>query len=277
MARVSTNGIETYYDRQGSGPPIVFVHGAIVDGRQWSPQFEGLRDEYTVVTYDVRGHGRTGGSDVARYSINLLADDLHALVTALDLERPVICGLSMGGCIAQVYAARHPDRIAGLVLADTFGPQPIGLSEWLQRVVLLRALVPPVRVLGYERVERAMVWLQERVSGEGVSGEYDQIQQLRSSGQQMSTGEFSKVIHALTSFHETAIELDGIAVPTLVMYGEHDAPFLRRQALSLGVTIPKASVVEVPGAGHVANLDNPSFVTDALQDHLEAIFEAAPE
>ena len=59
----------------------------------------------------------------------------------------------MGGCIAQVFAARHPDRVAGLVLADTFDPDPLSRSEWLQRSVLLRAAVLPVRAHRYERVD----------------------------------------------------------------------------------------------------------------------------
>ena len=59
----------------------------------------------------------------------------------------------MGGCIAQVFATRHPDRVAGLVPADTFGPEPLSRSEWLQRSVLLRAALFPVRAHGYECVD----------------------------------------------------------------------------------------------------------------------------
>ncbi|MCL7418798.1 MAG: alpha/beta hydrolase [Halalkalicoccus sp.] len=98
-----------------------------------------MSDDYTTVAYDVREHGRTGGSARTAYSIGSFADDLDALVTALDLDRPVLCGLSMGGCIAQVYAATYPDRLAGLVLADTFTPDLLTRSEWVQRSLLLRA------------------------------------------------------------------------------------------------------------------------------------------
>ena len=79
---------------------MVFVHGAILDHSQWDPQIEALRTSFTTYAYDVRGHGRTGGSDRGVYSIDLFADDLAAFIDALGLERSVICGLSAGGCIA---------------------------------------------------------------------------------------------------------------------------------------------------------------------------------
>jgi pimeloyl-ACP methyl ester carboxylesterase len=263
MPTVQTNDIETYYERHGSGPPVVFVHGAIVDYTQWEPQMDALSDDYTTIAYDVRGHGRTGGSDRESYSMDLFADDLAALVDALELDRPVVCGLSLGGCVAQVYADRFPDGLSGLVLVDTFGPTPLSSGERVQRR-LLRATIPLVRLFGYQRVERVMVWFQERLS-KGVSGEYESIKAIRETGPTMATEEFAKVIRALARFHETPVGYRSISVPTLVLYGEHDAGFIRQHAPALTDAIRGAEIREVPGAGHASNLDNPEFVTDALR------------
>lgn len=267
MATVRTNDIETYYEQRGDGPSIVFIHGAIVDHSQWEPQLDALSDDYTTIGYDIRGHGRTGGSAEDPYSIGLFAEDLHALITALDLENPILCGLSMGGCVAQVYAASHPDCIAGLILADTFSP---GILDWRERLqfLMLKSTIPPVRVVGYERVEKVMVWLQERIQGKGVSGEYEKIEQLREGAPKMDTNEFSKVIRALTNFHETELDLSAITTPTLILYGEHDAGFIRRHAPKLGEDIPNATVREVPEAGHASNIDNPDFFTSTLREFL---------
>ena len=270
MPTVQTNDIETYYERSGSGPPVVFVHGAIVDYTQWQPQFDALSDDYTTIAYDVRGHGRTGGSDRESYSMDLFSDDLAALVDALELDRPVVCGLSLGGCIAQAYADRYPDRLSGLVLVDTFGPSPLSPGERVQRR-LLRATIPLVRLFDYERVERVMVWLQERLS-KGVSGEYENIEAIRATGPTMATEEFAKVIRALARFHETPVGYRSITVPTLVLYGEHDAGFIRQHAPALADAIRGAKIREVPGAGHASNLDNPEFVTDALRLFLWGIW-----
>ena len=78
------------------------------------------------------------------YSVELFAEDLHALVDALGLDRPVICGLSLGGAIAQVYATRYPDRLSGLVLAATFAPGYVDYRDWIQRSLMS---TPPSRWL----------------------------------------------------------------------------------------------------------------------------------
>ena len=267
MPTIQTDDIETYYERRGDGQPIVFVHGAILDHTQWEPQVETLSEEYTTIVYDVRGHGRTGGSAREAYSIDLFAEDLDTLITALNLDSPVLCGLSTGGCIAQVYAAAHHNQVAGLVLADTFTPELLTRREWLQRSAMLRATVPPVRLVGYERVEKAMVWLQERFQ-RGVSGDYGNIEQLRSEGPKMDTDEFAKVIRAVATFHETALDLSVISVPTLVLHGENEPAFIRRHVPELAGELPNATVREVPGAGHASNLDNPEFFTTAMAEFL---------
>lgn len=267
MPTVATNGIRTHYERRGDGPPIVFVHGAAVDSRQWEPQLDALADGYTVVAYDVRGHGRTGGSAEQSYSVDLFAEDLAALIDALDLDRPIVCGHSTGGCIAQVHAARHAEDLGGLILADTFAPEILSRGEWLQRSLLLRATIPPTRLVGYERVERAMVWLQERVQGEAISGDYDAIRRLREEGPRMTTAEFAKVIRAVVDFADAEIDFGAITLPALVLYGENDAGFVRRHAERFGDALPDATVRSIPDAGHAANLDNSAAFTDAVRSY----------
>lgn len=270
MPTVQTNDIETYYERRGTGPPIVFIHGAILDHTQWTPQLDDLHEEYTTIAYDVRGHGRTGGSAKSSYSIELFAADLDALLTELDLENPILCGLSTGGCIAQVYAAAHSDQLAGLVLADTFTPELSNRREWLQRSALLKATIPAVRLVGYERVERAMVWIRERLSA-GVSGDYERIERLRAEGPKMETAEFAKVIRAVAAFHETEIDLSAITVPTLVLYGEREPAFLQRHARTFSAELPNVNIRTVPAAGHASNLDNPDLFTTALREFITGL------
>ncbi|AFK21514.1 alpha/beta hydrolase (plasmid) [Haloferax mediterranei ATCC 33500] len=271
MAFVRTNDIDTYYEQRGVGPPVVFVHAAILAHSQWEHQVNALSDGYTTITYDIRGHGRTGGSEPASYSVELFADDLAALIAALDLEAPVICGLSLGGCIAQVYAATRPDEVAGIVLAETFTPEIFSRREWFQRSVMLRATIPFVRLIGYGRVETAMVWVQERLSRTKAGGDYEKVEQLREDVPKMNTNEFVKVIRAVAAFHKTEVDLAAISVPTLVLYGEHELPFVKQHAAKLKSKIPNAISREVPGAGHASNLDNPVFFEDALRRFLDGV------
>lgn len=275
MPTVETNGVETYYERRGDGPPVVFVHGGMLDHRQWEPQVAALAGDYETYAYDVRGHGRTGGSALTSYSIELFARDLASLVDALGLDRFALCGTSTGGCVAQVYAARHPERVAALVLADTFTPALSGRAEYLQRSLSLRLAVHPVRLVGYERVERWLVGLYERLHDERASGDYGAVRALRSGGPGMRTGEFAKVARAIAGFHETTVDLAAVAAPTLVLYGEHEPPFLRAHATRFADAIPDVAVREVPDAGHAANLDNPTAFTAALEEFLADTYAAA--
>lgn len=273
MPTVETNGIRTYYERRGEGRPVVFVHGATVDHHAWAPQFEAVAAERDAVAYDVRGHGRTGASSRRAYSIDLMAADLRALVDALDLDRPVVCGTSMGGLIAQTYAARNPESLSGLVLADTFTPPILTRREWVQRKLLLRATTVPVRLFGHEPVERTVQWLQDRLQGRGDAGAHERVRRLRSDAPRMTADEFAKVMRAVAAFDETPVDLEAIDVPALVCYGEHELPLFREHAARLAATLPRVTVREVPDAGHAANVDNPEFFTDVLRSFLGRVFD----
>jgi pimeloyl-ACP methyl ester carboxylesterase len=269
MPTVNTNGVDTAYQRRGDGdgPPLVCIHGAVGDQSHWADVVDDLAEQYTVVTYDIRGHGRTGGSARGAYSMELFADDLVALLDALDIERAVLCGHSIGGCIAQVFAARQRDRVAALVLVDTFSPEILSAGERVQRSTLLRVLVPLVRLVGYDRVERAMVWGQERFS-KGVSGNYERILDHRADGPRMATEELAKVMGALARFEETPVDFAAITAPTLVVYGEHEARFIKDHVRVFVTELDDVRVEMIPDAGHAPNIDHPDALAAAIRAFL---------
>jgi len=119
MPKIHINGLDHYYEQQGQGPALVLVHGAFADTRIWQPQWEYLSGNYRLLRYDLRGHGRTGPSDLERYTIATFADDLACLLNTLEIKAPVICGLSWGGSIAQAFAVRYPARPRALILASS--------------------------------------------------------------------------------------------------------------------------------------------------------------
>ena len=265
MPTVQTNDIETYYDVRGDGPPIVFIHGALADHTAADLQLAAFSDDYTAIAYDLRGHGNTQQPHDTPYSIDQLADDLEAFLTALDLERPVLCGVSMGGMIAQVYASRQPERLGGLVLADTFTPTFVNRRDRFERTVLLKIYRELLRRVGYERALRVMTWLGRNLEGnESTSLRADRFPA-------METAAAVTALRALQTFHETDIDLSEIIVPTLILYGEHEMSVVRRHVPTLAATIPGATVQEVPGAGHASPWDNPAFFNDAVREFLREI------
>lgn len=109
MPTVGTNGTETYYEDYGDGHPIVVLHGALADHQVWAEQLQPLTDEYRFLLYDLRGHGKTGGSDHDRYTLDMYADDLAAFIEGLNLEKPVVLGHSLGGMVSYAFADEHPN------------------------------------------------------------------------------------------------------------------------------------------------------------------------
>lgn len=262
MPTIQTDDIETYFERRGDGPPIIFVHGALSDHRAADRQLEAFSDEYTAVAYDLRGHGRTVNPHDRPYSIGQLVEDLDAFITALDLDQPVLCGVSMGGMVAQVYASRYPERLSGLVLADTFTPAFVNRRDRIERNVLMKTLIGLLRLTGYERAKGLMTWFGRKLEG-------DKTTSLRADRfPDMATAAAVNSLRAVMSFHKTDIDLTSITVPTLVLYGEHETSVIRRHVPTLAAEIPNATVREVPNAGHASPWDNPEFFNEAIREFL---------
>lgn len=269
MPFARTDDIETYYVTQGDGPPIVFVHGMIMDTRMWEHQMDALSGSFTTIAYDVRGHGRTGASERRPYSIDLFADDLAALLDALDIDRAVVCGLSMGGAVAQAFAAAHPERVAGLVLADTFPAGPLPLAGRLA-MANIRVLARLDRLVGYKTLNR---W-QLRVGNlllPGVSGDEETVQRLVDDGPIIPHDEFVEIADATAGFQDRKLDLSAVTAPTLILHGEHLPTANEATTERMVASLPNASttVRVVPGSGHASNLDNPAFFTSAVREFLE--------
>ncbi|MFC5369061.1 alpha/beta fold hydrolase [Salinirubrum litoreum] len=265
MPTVQTGDIETYYETRGEGPPLLFVHGALSDHSAAAAQLDAFSEECTTIAYDLRGHGQTANPRDAPYSIDLLAADLDAFITALDLDHPVLCGVSMGGMVAQTYASRHPDGLGGLVLADTFTPSFVDRRDRFERTVLTRASLELLRLVGYERAMGALTWLGRRI-------ERNRTTSLRPERfPPMETAAAVNALRAVLSFQHTDIDLRSITVPTLILYGEHETSVIRRHVPTLAAEIPRATVREVPDAGHASPWDNPAFFNDAIRTFLTEI------
>jgi len=136
MPKIIANGVDHFYEINGQGFPLVLVHGGFVDSRMWDPQFEYFAKTYMVIRYDLRGHGKTGETSKRQYSIDLFADDLRALLDAMNLDKIILCGLSLGGMVAQSYGVRNNHRLQALILADTAVSVRLTLRDKLQRYIL---------------------------------------------------------------------------------------------------------------------------------------------
>lgn len=257
----------------GEGPPIVFIHGMAMSASQWGRQLDTLCDAYTAITYDVRGHGHTGGSDRDPYTMELYAMDLHALLSALEIEEPILCGLSMGGCIAQVYAATYPDNVTGVVLSDTFTAAPLPLRG---RLVFanLRLMGMLDRIIRYPTLNRLQMWVGNRLVP-GIAGDTVTIQRLMETAPTISHAEFRKIARSLATFPRSTVDSTRIECPALLLYGENVPAVMQtmheRLAEQLSAVDPEITVV--PDAGHASNVDNPEFFTAEVRRFADRLTE----
>ncbi|QDX40901.1 alpha/beta fold hydrolase [Salarchaeum sp. JOR-1] len=270
MPTVRTNGVETYYESRGEGPVVVFLHGAFSDHRVWAERTRSLADEYRVVVYDLRGHGRTGGSDRDAYSIDTYADDLRALVDALSLDAPVVCGLSMGGMVAQRYAATS-SRLSGVVSIAALSSNALSPGEWVERRAAVPGALVLASVLGFDAVEPFVSWLSNR-GDDFDPGDLDEKARIETAHANdypsVPPREAAKIRRALLSWGTLDTDYASIDVPALAMCGGNETARMTAHARYLASEIPDADYREIPDAGHNAHVDNPEFVRDALTDFL---------
>ncbi|MFO6446068.1 alpha/beta fold hydrolase [Erythrobacter sp. NE805] len=236
----------------GEGPPVILLHGWTLDHRMWAPQVEGLADRHLLVMPDRRGHGRaTAPPDLARE-----AEDVIAIADALGLERFALVGLSQGALVALDAARRLGERVTALIVAGAPLPALVPRDEVID-LEALRALAACGDVAGLRAAWGRHPLMQTR-SPEAAAlaaemlGHYDGRDLLAPSEAPGLPRE----------------ALAGLAMPVLALAGEHDTPWRRECARALGALAPRGAHAEVPGAGHLANLDNPQAFNRIIRDVL---------
>jgi len=252
------------------GPAVVLVHGFPFDRRMWEGQLRGLSDAYRMVSYDVRGMGRSPVGD-GQYTMELLVDDFFAVVDALELEeeRVIACGLSMGGYILLRALERDPGRFRGVVLADTRSSADDDEGK------LGRASA--IRMLGEEGSAAYGETVVPRLLGSTTLAEKPEVVEtakvmVRSNDPRGLRG----AQLAMLSRTDTTASLPGLRLPVLVLVGEEDALTPPETARAMAARIPGADLEIVPRAGHVSALESPAEFNRHLRAFVDRV-EASAE
>jgi len=272
MPVLLTNEIEHYYETKGQGTPLVFVHGGFVDSRMWEPQVKYFSERYQVLRYDLRGHGRTGGTKRDRYTIDLFADDLKALLETLGLDRVILCGLSLGGMIAQSFAVRYTESLFALVLADTAVSVRLTLIDKFQRYILAPKWLM-LAIIRWMTVPR-FVDFSFKLAGVTRSTEWfgqdpDTAEYVRDAMLNTLTAEYLKIYDAIYGFD--LLNLAAITVPTLILNGEHESKAVFRHTDEMLRLIPNTEARLIPRAGHTSNMENPTVFNTEVERFLSRI------
>jgi 3-oxoadipate enol-lactonase len=247
----SINGLKQYYTDRGNteGIPIVFIHGFPFDHSMWEAQVNALPAKFRPVTYDIRGHGLSE-SGSCHYSLEFFADDLFALIEHLNLDKPIICGLSMGGYITLRAFERKPDAFRALILCDTRSE-----ADTNEAKIKRSSAVKTIEEKGVQKYAEDSV--NNLFWEANVQSVIPAVSKIRTIIENMSADVLCATLIALAARTDTTEVLDQIKIPVLIMVGEHDklTPPIAAESLHENITGSELQVIK--NAAHLSNLENP--------------------
>lgn len=254
-----------YYEIAGEGKPLVFLHAGIADSRQWDNEFENFSQDYRVLPYDLRGHGK---SVPVEGEFSHLGDLLEILNNQSLAEPITLIGCSMGGTLAMEFALEHPDRMNTLVMV---GSGPSGLQLDVPDHPKMAEAEEAYENGDLDRLAEleAQIWFDGmgRTSGEVNS-------EMRALALEMNRLALANEALALgkrlpDTDPPAAGRLAELKIPILIVVGENDIPYLQAAADYMTENLPSSRKIVLKDAAHLANMDQPAEFQIALRTFLE--------
>lgn len=250
-------------DCAGTGPAVILLHGVGGNRGNWADQLAALSRDFRSIAWDARGYGDS--DDYAGpWRFADVAADLVRVLDHFDIGAAHVIGLSMGGMIAQEFWKAFPDRVRSLVLCDTVSGPDEGLSP-MERVQFLAARKAPL--LAGQTPKDIAPKIAATLAAPNAAPAT--LQRLVDSMAQLRSGNYIKALDAVAAWDGIG-DLSQIRVPTGVIVGAEDRLTTPSVARKLAAGIPGASLVVVPGAGHLCNIENPEFFNRAVLEFLRS-------
>ncbi len=261
---ISVNEASLQVVEEGSGPPLLLVHGFPLDHTMWRHQIAHFKQTHRVIAPDLRGFG---GSTVSPGKVTMqeFADDLAALLPALSENRPVIlCGLSMGGYVAWQFVEHHRSKLAALIVCDTKAApdttearearlQAADRLEQEGTSFLAESMLP--KLFGNELAENPRPFVEETAAVI-----------LKTDPRACAAAQ-----RGMAERPDYRPRLAALDLPTLVLCGERDVISPPKEMREIAIAIPSARYLEIPGASHMAPLEAPELVNEALAEFLNTL------
>jgi pimeloyl-ACP methyl ester carboxylesterase len=268
MPTASVSGIEIHYrDTGGDGFPVVLAHGFTGNSRNWALTVPALREEFRVISPDHRGHGLSAKpTEREDYVLDNMADDLYALLRALDVNECFLVGHSMGGMISQLLTLAHPDVVRALVLVDTAAELPKSLrakERYAERERLTR--------IAEEQGMEAVFEEQLRLSPDPRITENPQfVATWREQFLMTSKEAYIHGAHGMATRRPVLDRLGQISAPTLVVCGVNDEPFVD-SSRDMHDRIPGSELAWIEGSGHNPQMETPAEFNRVLTGFLAKV------
>lgn len=256
--RVRVPGSTLFYESAGTGSPVILLHGGNLDRRMWDAEFGALQRTHRVIRYDARGYGRSGASDTA-FSAH---HDLRALMDALQLPRASLVGLSLGGRVAMDFALAHPERVDRLVLV---APGMSG-GTWAEDADTAWLAVAREAAKRQDSVAVARAWLGSAYIRTALrdSTTAKRVRQWVEDQSPFWAGVVRHLDLEVEAAPPAAGRLAELTAPILLVVGTADTPFILDVARAIQAQAARVQRVDIPGVGHMVNLEAPGPFREAL-------------
>jgi 3-oxoadipate enol-lactonase len=252
-------------DVMGQGPLMLFLHGIGGNRSNWHLQLPAFAAHFTAAAWDARGYGLSddyvGALDFGDFSADLLR-----VLDHFAARKAYLCGLSMGGRIAQEFVARHPDRVAALVLCDTFAGDDNADARASRSQTVEEFVESRIRPFldGADPAERAKTSAGRLMSPKRSE---DALRRAVAASAGIRVESYIKTVRASATFNRVA-ELAGIRVPTLLLFGAEDPLTPPRVGEYMRERIAGSRLVVIPDAGHMTNLEQPDAFNRSVLEFL---------
>ncbi len=227
---------------------VVFIHGFPFSKEMWLPQVEALKEQYHVLTYDVRGHGKSEIGD-GQYTIELFVDDLFGLLDYLKIEQCILVGLSMGGYIALRAVERAQKRFRALVLCDTRSEADANENK-IKRAQQMQ-VIKGKGISSFAEGFLKAVFYEKTFQTNPAA-----IETIRNIIHTNLPAGICGTLIALAARTDSTPSLSQIKIPTLILVGEQDAVTPAYASITMKEQIKGAEIHRIPDAGHMSNLEN---------------------
>jgi len=282
MSAVEVNGASLETIQEGSGEPVVFVHGGISDHRVWEAQRQAIGQHYRAIAYSRRYHWPNAPIKTdAPYTIQEQVDDLLGLIKACDAAPAHVVGNSYGGLLSLLAALREPGLVRSLTLLEpavmslyvSTPPKPLELLKLAIRhprtaFAIVRfgtkGIGPAVEAFERDDIDEGLQIFTRAVLGpRGI----EHMTEARLA--QAHDNLFREQMTGLDMPRLDPDKVRRLSMPILLLSGEQSPPVLRLLTDRLHEHLPHAERVDIPNASHDAQVDNPTAVTDALRSFLD--------
>jgi 3-oxoadipate enol-lactonase len=254
------NGLTVFLSDEDKSKSIIFVHGFPYDHNMWQAQADEFGKDYLCVSYDVRGLGESPAVD-GQFTIESFVDDLEKITDELKLEKPILCGLSMGGYISLRATERIQNKFGALILCDTKSTADDNEGKLKRATAIKQINSGEFNTF----IESFVLNCFGEMFVKENSAEYRRVVDRSKKNNPIGV---KGCLLAMVSRTDTTENLSKINIPTLVICGSEDRLSPPDVMKSMADKIPNANFVLVEGAGHMTPIENPQAVNKAIRDFL---------